>query len=334
MKEFLMDMPIDTATAIAHPNIALIKFWGDRDADLHIPANGSISMNLAGLFTRTSAAILPEPPQDIIIINGQQATNAAQLRVSQFLDRLRKMYGVNSCFRIESANNFPSGAGIASSASAFAALSLAVTTACGLNLSESELSRLARLGSGSACRSIPGGFVEWQVGNDHESSYAFSIAPPSHWDLVDCIAIVDDRTKPISSLQGHALAAASPLQAARIAHSAFRLDNCRQAITNRDFDLLARVVELDSNMMHAVMMTSSPPLLYWLPATVAVMQSVIDWRKKGLPVCYTVDAGANVHVLCEGKVSTTVVERLQDIPGVLRVVEAKTGGPAYLEIEN
>lgn len=333
MKEFLVDMSLDTATAIAHPNIALIKYWGDRDAELHIPANGSISMNLAGLHSRTTAAFSPDSSRDIVIINGQCASNEAQLRISKFLNRFRTAYGVGSFFRIESVNNFLANAGIASSASAFASLSLAVTTVCGLKLSEPELSRLARLGSGSACRSIPGGFVEWQAGTDHESSYAFSFAPPTHWDLLDCITIVNVNPKAISSLQGHCLAATSPLQTARVAHIEQHLCECRQAILERDFDLLARVVELDSNMMHAVMMTSDPPLMYWLPATVSIMQSVIGWRKKGLSVCYTVDAGANVHVLCETGVSTMIIESLHEIPGVLKVMETKIGGPVNIEID-
>ncbi len=324
---------MESATAVAHPNIALIKYWGDRDVDLHIPANGSISINLADLNTRTTAAFSTDLPGDDILIDNQPAMESTRSRVSQFLDRFRKLYRVNGYFQIESANNFPSSAGIASSASAFAALSLAASAAYGLNLNEAELSRLARLGSGSACRSIPAGFVEWQTGTDHESSFAYSIAPPSHWDLVDCITIVDDRAKSVSSLQGHIMAATSPLQTARIKHTESRLFDCRQAIAQRDFDLLARVVELDSNMMHAVMMTSNPPLLFWLPATVAVMQFVIDGRKKGLPVCYTIDAGANVHVLCEESYASTVIARLKEIPRVLRVIEAKPGGAAILNTD-
>ncbi len=327
-------MSNNSGTATAHPNIALIKYWGDRDIKLHIPSNGSISMNLAGLHTRTTATLVPGLLSDEITINGQPAVGAPQIRVSNFLNHVRELCACHDFFRIESTNNFPSGAGIASSASAFAALSLAATSACGMPLNEAELSRLARLGSGSACRSVPGGFVEWQAGDDDKSSFAFSLAPPTHWDLVDCTTIVDDQPKQMSSLQGHSLAVTSPLQAARIAHSALRLDDCRQAIMSCDFDLLARVVVLDSNIMHAVMMTSNPPLLYWRPATIAVMQAVVEWRNSGLPVCYTVDAGANVHVLCEANSSVAVVELLREIPGVLRVIEAKPGGPAILHANN
>lgn len=325
---------MQNVVSIAHPNIALIKYWGDRNADLHIPSNSSISINLDGLYTRTAISFSTDLHQDIVIINDQPATDVAQIRITQFLDRFRKLHGVSNYFRIESANNFPTGAGIASSASAFAALSLAVTTVCGLALDEAELSRLARLGSGSACRSVPGGFVEWQAGSNHESSYAFSIATPSHWDLVDCITIIDESPKTISSLKGHTLAHTSPLQTARVTHSEQRLSDCRQAIMTRDFDLLARVVELDSNMMHAVMMTSKPPLMYWRPPTIAVMHSVMDWRKKGLAVCYTIDAGANVHVLCESSILPKITDRLQEISGVYKLIEAKVGGAAWVKTNN
>ena len=167
---------------------------------------------------------------------------------------------------VVSQNNFPTGAGIASSAAAFAALSLASSRALGLELAEKDLSRLARLGSGSACRSVPAGFVEWNAGTGDGNSYAFSVAPPQHWDLVDCITVVASGHKSVGSTEGHALAGSSPLQAARVADAPRRLDLARRALLERDFPALAEIVEQDSSMMHAVMMTSSPPLYYWEPA--------------------------------------------------------------------
>jgi diphosphomevalonate decarboxylase len=231
---------------------------------------------------------------------------------------------------VESSNNFPTGAGIASSASAFAALSLAASAAAGLELDERALSRLARRGSGSACRSIPAGFVEWQAGEDDLSSYACSIAPPEHWDLVDCIALVSLAHKPVGSTKGHAFADSSPLQGARLAGAPRRLEICRQAILARDFEMLVEVMQLDSNLMHAVMMTSSPPLLYWRPATLAVMQAVGEWRKSGVAAGYTIDAGPNVHVICPGEIMDQVVVLLREIPGVETVLTARPGGPAQL----
>ncbi len=321
-------MPSSTATA--HPNIALVKYWGDRMPELHLPANGSISMNLEELSTETTVTFDPALRQDELCLNGRPMPGEALLRVSYFLDRVRSLAGLSSSARVESQNNFPVAAGLASSAAGFAALSLAATSAAGLHLDEIELSRLARTGSGSACRSIPGGFVEWQAGQDDRDSYAFSIAPPQHWDLVDCIALVSSEQKPTSSNAGHTLAETSPLQHDRLVDAPRRLSLCRAAILERDFDKLARVVELDSNMMHAVMITSSPPLIYWLPGTFTIMRAVRRWRDEGLPACYTIDAGPNVHVLSPAGQADEVLRLLRQMPEVQQVLIAHPGGPAKL----
>ncbi len=326
-----MTMSILTTAAAANANIALIKYWGNRDTLLRLPSNGSISINLEGLFARTRVAFQSGLLQDMLILNGKKETGKALTRMVSFLDLVRQIAKTNLYAKVSSENNFPTGAGLASSAAAFAALSLAATKALGLELNEGELSRLARRGSGSACRSIPGGFVEWLPGNDDRSSFAVSIAPPDHWDLVDCIAIIEPRPKATGSTEGHRLADTSPLQPARISDTPRRLDICRQAILQRDFDALAAVTELDSNLMHAVMLTSSPPLFYWEPSSLQMMKEIQDWRQHGLPVCYTLDAGPNVHVLSQGEAVVQVKDRLEKFPGVFQVLTAKPGGPAHLE---
>lgn len=319
------------ATAIAHPNIAFIKYWGDIEPRLRLPANGSISMNLAGLNTRTTVTFDDALSSDELILNGAPAHGEALERVILVLERLRLMAGMRRYARVESVNNFPMGAGVASSASAFAALALAASKAAGLELDERELSRLARLGSGSACRSVPGGYVEWLPGTSDEDSYAYSFAPPEHWALADCIAVVSRAHKQVVSRQGHVLAATSPIQAARLADTPRRLSLCRNAILERDFEALAEVAELDSNLMHAVMLTSTPRLIYWQPATLALMQAVVEWRSAGLPVFYTIDAGPNVHVICPAETAEQVAARLKEIPGVQEVLTALTGGATRLE---
>jgi diphosphomevalonate decarboxylase len=320
-----------SATATAHPNIAFIKYWGDRDSSLHLPANGSISMNLDGLHTRTTVFFDERLGEDQLRLNGHAAKGLALQRVSAMLDQVRQMSGVSLFAQVTSANNFPIGTGIASSASSFAALALAASHAAGLQLSESELSRLARTGSGSACRSVPGGFVEWQAGSDDEDSYAFTIAPLEHWDLVDCVAIVSREHKQTGSKEGHPTALTSPLQVGRLADAPRRLDICRGAICDRRFADFAEIVELDSNLMHAVMMTSSPGLFYWKPVTLALMQAVQEWRKEGLPVCYTIDAGPNVHVLCLSVVAGEIESRIRGMEGIQDVLNAQPGGAARLE---
>ena len=319
-----------TTTAQASPNIALIKYWGNRDNALRLPSNGSISMNLDGLFTRTSVSFQPSLPFDELIINGREVTGKGLERVSYILDLVRQMAGIKDNAEIVSENNFPSGAGIASSAAAFAALALAASRAAGLTLSEAELSRLARRGSGSACRSVPSGFVEWRAGTSDEDSFAVAIADPGYWQLADCVAIVSAGHKKTGSTEGHAIAGTSPLQAARVEDAPRRLDICRRAILDRDFETFAHIIELDSDMMHAVMMTSRPPLMYWQAATVDIFHVVREWRASGLAVAYTVDAGPNVHVLCPLEVQEDAVHRLRELPGVTDVLLAKVGGPARL----
>jgi diphosphomevalonate decarboxylase len=327
-------MPAWTAAAIGCSNIALIKYWGVRDAALRLPANGSISMNLAGLTTLTQVIFDPAQPVDMLTLDGQAVSGPMLERVSRFLDQVRALAGLAWRARVTSANNFPMGVGIASSASAFAALALAAVHAAGLTLSEAELSRLARLGSGSACRSVPGGFVEWQMGAGDADSYAVTLAGAEHWALVDCVAIVSRVHKATGSAEGNLLAATSPLQAARLADAPRRLTQCRQAILKRDFAALAAVAELDCHLMHAVMQTSTPPLVYWQPATLTVMRAVQTWRQAGLPVFYTIDAGPNVHVLCSAEQACQVTAQLSALPGVSEVLTAPPGGPARLVEES
>jgi diphosphomevalonate decarboxylase len=288
-------------------------------------------MNLAGLHTRTAVTYDPSFPADSLLLNGYPARGQALNRVSALLAHVRHLAGFHQYAQVVSENNFPTGAGIASSASAFAALALAATSAAGLSLDQQHLSRLARIGSGSACRSVPGGFTEWQAGLGDEDSYAYSIAGPDHWALADCIALINQEHKDVSSREGHILAGSSPLQAARLADTPRRLSLCRQAILARDFTALAQVAEMDCHLMHAVMQTSTPRLLYWLPATLAVMQAVVAWRHSGLPVFFTIDAGPNVHVFCPAEHALQVEAMLRQVQGVQEVLVALPGGPARLE---
>ncbi len=323
-------MPIFSATATANPNIAFIKYWGNSNTALRLPANGSISMNLAALETRTRVTFDSSIPKDMFDLNGKRQSGAALERVVAHINLIRGLRGISTPVHVLSENNFPTGAGIASSAAAFAALTLAAVGALGLELPESNLSRLARRGSGSACRSIPTGFTEWRRGDSDLDSFAISIAPPEHWNLVDCIAVVEEKEKKVGSTEGHSLAASSPYQATRVADTPRRLDICRNTIQKRDFQALAQIVELDSNMMHAVMMTSRPALFFWEPATLNIIKSVQSWRKTGIPAAYTVDAGANIHVLCPAENAEDVKRRLSSLPGVLDVLSSQAGGPARL----
>ena len=313
------------ATARAGANIAFVKYWGNRDDTLRLPLTNSLSMTLDTAETITTVIFDPNLPEDELVLNERVITGEALTRVSQHLDRLRQLKGLRWRARVISRNTFPTGAGIASSASAFAALTVAAAAALGLDLSPRELSLWARLGSGSAARSIFGGYVELQTATRHEDAWAYPVAPPEHWRLADVIAVVSRSHKAVGSTGGHRLAHTSPLNFGRLAHVHTALAQARSAILARDLEMLGEIVEQDALAMHAVMMTSRPSLLYWEPGTVAVMHAVRRWRSEGVPAYFTIDAGPNVHIITEPRYVPAVVSRLQDMPSVQDVLVCHTG---------
>jgi diphosphomevalonate decarboxylase len=327
-------MPFGKATSIACSNIAFIKYWGNRDATLRLPLNNSISMNLDHATTITTVAFDAALNDDEIVIGDQKANAAQRARVVAHLDRVRALAQIETRARVHSRNTFPMGVGIASSASAFAALSLAATRAAGLDLSERELSILARQGSGSACRSIPAGFVEWQAGTSSADSYAVQLAPPSFWDLRDVIAVVSTTEKHVGSTEGHAAATSSPFLAERLKGLPARLARVRHAIAARDLATLGSAIEEDAIELHMIAMTSRPPIFYWSPGMVRVIQAVHHWRAEGLGVYFTLDAGPNVHLICEARDADAVAARAREIPDVLQVIVNAPGDAARLTEEH
>lgn len=316
---------LHTATARAGANIAFIKYWGNMDEALRLPLTNSLSMTLDTAMTITTVTFDPDLERDVLILNAREMVGPALERVSAHLDHLRKIADLPWRARVVSRNTFPTGAGIASSASAFAALTVAAAAALGVSLSPAELSALARLGSGSAARSIFGGYVELVAGGRHEDARARQVAPPEHWRLVDVVAVISREHKQIGSTGGHALAHTSPLNPGRLAHVHTALARARSAILARDLSTLGEVMELDALTMHAVMMTSRPSLLYWLPGTVAVMHAVRAWRREDIPAYFTIDAGPNVHVITLPEHADEVRRRLQALPDVQETLVCGTG---------
>jgi diphosphomevalonate decarboxylase len=307
-------------TAVAHPNLAFVKYWGKADAKLNIPANDSISVNLDAATTTTSVVFLSDLARDEVMLNGEVAGETAAAKVSAHLDRVRRLAGIVEQARVESLNDFPAAVGIASSASAFAALTLAASRAAGLDLDERALSILARKGSGSACRSIPAGFVLWNAGDSDETSFATQIAPPAHWDLCVTTVIFNEQPKEISSSEGQALARTSPFYAARLATLGGTLDTVQSALLARDFHRFGAATEREALSMHAVAMTAQPVgrdwltgVCYWQPATVFFIHQVESWRRGGLPIYLTIDAGPNVHLLCEATHQPSLERELEKI---------------------
>lgn len=326
------------ATAVAGANIAFIKYWGVRDADRTLPYNGSTSMNLDACLTTTTVMFDPDLAEDELTLTlynhpPQRATGRPLERVVIHLDRLRALAGTRLRARVHSTNNFPSDAGIASSAAAFAALTIAAASALDLGLDERHLSLLARRsGSGSACRSIPTGYVEWRVPSEpfhpdlwDRESYAVSIAPPDHWALADVVAVVDASAKKIGSAENHLLATTSNYFRTRLDELPDRLAATREAIARCDLEQLGEAIEADAVSMHVVCMTSHPPSFYWNAGTLTVIQAVREWRTAGLQAYFTIDAGPNVHVICHARDRDQVQRRLQELPGVLFTITNGVG---------
>jgi len=307
------------ATAIAPTNIAFIKYWGKKDEKLRLPENGSVSMNLSNLITTTTVEFSENFPKDTVTIDGKQDLSEEK-RVIQHLDRIRDLAKLKYKAKVVSQNNFPKSTGLSSSASGFAALTVAATKTAGLNLSEKELSILARQGSGSACRSIPSGFVEWLDGETSETSYAVSIFPPSYWEIADIVAIVADEKKEVSSTEGQKIASSSPFFKARLSRIKEKIKLIKKLIKEKNFPQFGELIESEALELHAIMLTSKPPLIYWLPGTVKIMRLVKKWRADGLPVYFTVNTGQDVHLICQKKDTEVLQNKLKKIKEVKKVI--------------
>ncbi len=324
-------------TVEAPANIAFIKYWGAVDLERAIPVNPSISMTLDRCVSRTTVRCLgPSAPDRVELIGEDGASvpvgGSFRARIVAHLDRLRAEAGVATGLEVRTRNSFPAAAGMASSASGFAALTVATTRALGQDPDVAELSRLARLsGSGSAARSVLGGYVEWPA-EGSESAHAVQLADADHWDLRDVVALVQTGPKRISSLEGHRRAATSPHYARRQELLPERLARVRRAIRARDLEALGPVLEADAVELHLVAMSSSPAIFYWAPATLRVLERLRTLREQGVRAWATMDAGPNVHVICAPESEGPMAAALAAIEGVERVIRDRVGsGPRLLE---
>lgn len=322
-----------TATARAQPNIALIKYWGKRDATLNLPAVGSISITLDSLRTETRVTFAREFNHDALQLDGNNDVRATA-RVSACLDLLRARAGTDWFAHIESNNNFPTSAGLASSASGFAALVRAGSAALALSLDESEMSILARRGSGSAARSIFGGFVEMDKGTrtDGADAYAHRLLAAQAWPLTVIVAVTSRDTKKTGSTDGMtASQKTAPFYATWVADAPADLAAARAAILRRDFAALAALSEFSCLKMHAVMLATRPGLIYWSGATVECLHRIRTLREQqGLGVFFTVDAGPQVKAVCLPTDADAVAKALADVPGVVAVMTSALGNGASL----
>jgi diphosphomevalonate decarboxylase len=325
-------------TARAHANIALVKYWGKRDPALNLPAAGSLSLTLEALTT--IATVQPwDGPADRLVLGGQEVSGPALARFSSWLDLVRDVAGAPGLrFQAESANDFPTASGLASSASGYAALALAASRAAGLVLEPRELSILARRGSGSAARSIFGGLVEMRAGArpDGADSFAEPLVSAEElaggWPIAMVVAVVGGgAAKGVSSRSAmEHCAATSPLYRGWLASVPGDLAAARAAIERRDLHALGEVAEQSALAMHAAALASRPAIVYLRPATLALMDAVTELRLDRVPAFFTMDAGPHVKVLTTRGEAEAVAARLGAVAGVSQVIVSGPGGPAAI----
>ncbi len=324
-----------TATARAHSNIALAKYWGKRDARLNIPAVGSLSVTLDGLYTDTTVTFEHGLRQDELWLNGQRESpdHPGFRRVATLMELVRSRASTEARARIVSTNNFPTGAGLASSASGFAALAVAACAASGVEQSQRQLSLLARRGSASAARSIFGGYVELHTGSsdDGEDAFAEPLMSADDWPLSVVVAITEEGAKAVSSTEGmSATSASSVFYRSWLENSEDALDQMRAAVLDRDLERVGELAESSCLAMHALMLTTRPALLYWNAATMSAIHAVRAMRGEGTPVYFTIDAGPQVKALCRQSDADTVSRTLSAVPGVRDVRTTGLGPAAHL----
>ncbi|TDE89659.1 diphosphomevalonate decarboxylase [Occultella glacieicola] len=313
-----------SVTAVAHPNIALIKYWGKADERLSLPATGSLSLTLDIAPTRTTVTLDPEADTHVASWSGEPMTGGELARVSAFLDLVAERAGSRARAVVETANEIPTGAGLASSAAGFAALAAAASSAYGLTLTPRELSRLARRGSGSASRSVFGGLVQWHPGDD-EGSFAEPIDAPG-LDLALVVAVLTAGRKPIGSREAmRRTVATSPFFDAWVASVPGDLDAMRAAIARADFTAVGELAESNAMRMHATMLGAVPPVRYWNADTVAALDVVARCRRDGIEAYATIDAGPNVKVLCRPEATSAVAERFADAFDGVKLLVSGTG---------
>jgi diphosphomevalonate decarboxylase len=321
------DSTAGAARARAGANFALIKYWGKADARLNVPAVGSISITLDALWSETTVELDPTLAADEFALNGRSRPQE-QVKVSACLDLLRAHAGVRTRARITSRNNFPTGAGLASSASGFAALVTAGAAALRLELTPRERSIFARQGSGSAARSVFGGFVEMHAGTapDGLDSFAEPLLDAAAWPLEVAIAVTATGEKEVGSSSGMTRSAtSSPYYRAWVDGQPADLATARSAIAARDFAALADIAEHNCLKMHAAAIAAQPPLVYWNGPTVECMHAVRRLRAGGVPVFFTIDAGPQVKAVCAPEARPQVEAVLRAVPGVLDLLTSRLG---------
>lgn len=323
-------MTTSIGIARAHTNIALIKYWGKRDKELFLPMNSSLSLTLDAFYTDTKVTFDSHLTTDQFVLNGIHQTEQHTLPISRFLDLFRKQMATPSYARVESYNFVPTAAGLASSASAFAALAGAVNQASQLQLDRQTLSTYARRGSGSATRSLYGGFVEWNMGHSSQTSVAVPI-DDADWDIAMIVVVINADKKSISSREGmEATVATSPFYSAWLQTASDDLIHIKQAIAAKDFTRVGEITESNGMKMHATALGALPPICYWEPGSVQAQQEVRRLREKGFSAYMTMDAGPNVKILCRASERAAIRAELERVFHPDQLIDSLPGKGMYL----
>lgn len=286
------------ATAKAHTNIALVKYWGKKDSRLILPYTDSLSLTLDEFYTTTTVSFDAQHTHDTFMIDGQSVNEKNYDKLTHFMDHVRQLAHISDAANVTSHNHVPISAGLASSASAYAALAAAATKAAGLSLSRTDLSRVARRGSGSATRSIFGGLVEWHHGTDDQSSFAEPVTEQVDFGLEMIAIMLDTRVKKVSSRAGmQNVVETSPYYPAWIDVVQRDMVAMKRAIRQQDVRQIGEIAELNAMRMHALNLAASPSFTYFNEDSLKTMTLIHDLRQQGINCYYTLDAGPNVKVI-------------------------------------
>ena len=320
--------------ARAYTNIALIKYWGKKNESLILPMNNSLSLTLDAFYTETEVSFSEAYTEVQFYLDNQLQDEKATKKISNFLDIVREKAGTTKKAKVISQNFVPTAAGLASSASGLAALAGACNEALKLGLDDQALSRLARRGSGSACRSIFGGFVEWEKGHDDQSSYAHPISSDGFEDhLAMVFLLLNEQKKDVSSRDGmRRTVETSSFYQGWLDSVEADLYQLKQAIKTKNFQLLGETMEQNGLKMHGTTLAARPPFTYWSPDSLKAMQAVRDLRNQGIPCYFTMDAGPNVKVLVQKDHLDKVKTTFSDLFSSQQVISA-FAGPGMTIIE-
>lgn len=322
----MIERPME-ASARACANIALAKYWGKADVQRNVPAVPSVSLTLDQLLTETRVRFDRSLGADVVRLDGRRATEAEADRVIAMLNRVRREARLRVKARVSSHNHFPTAAGLASSASGFAALAAAASAAAGIGFNARRLSALARASSASAARSIYGGFVELPAGSRGDVELAArQVAPPEHWNLRLVVALTEPGQKKVGSTEGMERSRkTSPYYQAWLEQAPKWSRKIKRAIKERELDTLGAAMEQSTLAFHCCAITSDPPIIYWAPATLAALATVRGLRGRGVSVWATMDAGPHVKALCAASDASRVRQALDRTQGVTRSWVAKPG---------